>query len=60
MDNEADLFLLDANIEVSARQKIIDAIGNVVRLGMPKSTEVQRFDAHRLTSRAHDAVNTDR
>ncbi len=58
MDNEADRFF-DAHIEVSARQKIVDAIGNVARLGMPKSPEVQRFDAHRLTSRAHAAVNSD-
>jgi hypothetical protein len=37
MDNEADRFF-DANIEDSARQKIGDAVGNVVRLGLPKST----------------------
>lgn len=59
MDSEADRFL-DANIEVSARQTIADAIGNVVRLGMPKSPEVKRFDAHRLISQAHDTINSDR
>ena len=59
LDNEADRYF-DANIEVNARQKIIDAIGNVVRLGMPKSPEVRRFDAHRLDSRANAAVTPDR
>jgi hypothetical protein len=59
MDREADRFF-DVNIEVSARQKIGDAIGNVERLSIAKSSEVQRFDAHRLQIRADKAAHSSR
>ena len=59
MDSEADRFF-DANIEVSARQKIGDAIGNAMRLGIPKSPYVQRFEAKRLASRAQDKAHFNR
>jgi hypothetical protein len=52
IDGGADRFF-DTNIENSARQKIGAAIGNVERLGITKSPQVQRFDALRLTSRRH-------
>jgi len=59
MDGGADSFF-DANIEDSARQKIGDAIGNVERLGIAKSLQVQRFDARRLELRADNAANSSR
>lgn len=59
MDGRADSFF-DANIEDSARQKIGDAIGNVERLGIAKSPQVQRFDARRLELRADNAANSSR
>ena len=57
MDGEADRFF-DANIEASARQKIGNAIGNAERLHIAKSSQVQRFDAHRLELRANRAINS--
>jgi hypothetical protein len=51
LDGETDRFF-EANIEVSARQKIGDAIGNIERLSIAKSSQVRRFDAHRLQVRA--------
>jgi hypothetical protein len=59
MDRESDRFF-EANIEVSARQKIGDAIGNAVRLGITKSSQVLRFEARRLDSRTQDAAHFDR
>ncbi len=47
IDGKTDRFF-DAHIEVSARQKIGDAIGNFEHLNTTKSQEVQRFNAHRL------------
>lgn len=57
MDGEADRFF-EANIEDSARHKIGDAIGNVARLSIAKSSQVQWFDAHRLELRADKAVDS--
>jgi hypothetical protein len=51
MDTGADRFF-EANIEDSARQKIGDAIGNAERVGIAKSSQVKRFDTHRLERRA--------
>jgi hypothetical protein len=59
MDGKTDRYF-DANIEKSARQKIGDAIGNVERLGIARSPQMQRFDAHRLELRADNATNTNR
>ena len=47
MDGKMDRFF-EAHIEVSARQKIGDAISNFERLDTAKSQEVQLFNAHRL------------
>jgi hypothetical protein len=57
MDGRADRFF-DANIEDGARQKIGDAIGNLERLGIAKSSQVQRFDTRRLELRARNAANS--
>jgi hypothetical protein len=59
MDGKADR-CLDATIENSARQKIGDAIGNVERLGIAKSPQVQRFDARLLEIRANNVANSSR
>jgi len=57
MDSAADRFF-EANIEQGARQKIGDAIGNTARLGIAKSSQVQRFDAHRLGLGARNATTS--
>lgn len=59
MDSEGDRFF-EANIEVSARQKIGDAIGNIERLGIAKSVQVRRFDTRRLDPRAREGATSDR
>lgn len=47
MDGPDDRYL-DVNIETNARQKIGDTIGNLERLGVPRSQQVIRFNAFRL------------
>lgn len=47
MDNHVDRHF-EANIETDARQKIGDAVSNLEKLGMVKSSEVRRFDEYRL------------
>lgn len=54
MDGQADRYF-DANIETGARQKIGDAIGNLEKLGLAKSSQVLRFDKHRLYLRNSNA-----
>jgi hypothetical protein len=59
MYGRADRFF-DTNIDDGARRKIGDAIGNLERLGIAKSWQVQKFDAHRLELRAHKTANPSR
>jgi len=60
LDSHADQFF-DANIEVAARQKIGDAIGNVEKLGLAKSTLIHRFNACRMLQfRANNSSNSNR
>lgn len=55
MDQQSDRYV-DANIETSARQKIGDAVSNIERLGLTKSTQVRRFDEHRLSRHRQNAL----
>jgi hypothetical protein len=55
MDGASDR-LFDANIEVSARQKIGDAVSNLNKLGFDKSPQVLRFDEHRLSRHRQNAL----
>ena len=55
MDNQADRYF-EANIETDARQKIGDAVGNLEKLGLTKSSDVRRFDEYRLRRQRQNAL----
>jgi hypothetical protein len=54
MDSKDDRYI-DANIEVSARQKLCNAVANLERLGLRKSKQVDRFSVHLLQRRSSAA-----
>ncbi|MGH8227251.1 MAG: hypothetical protein ACREU3_04985 [Steroidobacteraceae bacterium] len=55
MDSKNDRYV-DANIEVSARQKILDAVTNLERLGQRRSKPADRFIEHLLQRRSSAAT----
>jgi hypothetical protein len=58
MDGKADRCSSTPTSRTVRDKKIGDAIGNVERLGIAKSSQMQRFDAHRLELRADNAANS--
>lgn len=55
MDNKAGRYF-EANIEMDARRKVGDAVSNLEKLGLAKSSEVRRFDEHRLQRHRQNVI----